>query len=77
MSKNESSVEFADRLDKGEAHSFLEDEEWDEALGLLLGPGGWSGIIRRLKEKGYSEFKIGYVIGELKQKVGKADRTHE
>jgi hypothetical protein len=71
MSKNESSLEFADRLDRGGASSFLEKEEFDEVLGLLLGPGGWTGIIRRLKEKGFSEFKIGYSVGELKQ-IGEA-----
>lgn len=69
MLKNESAVEFAERSDKEEICAFLEDEEFDEVLRSLLGPNGWSGIVHRLKERGYSEFKIGYSIGELKNLV--------
>ena len=74
MLKNENGIEWAARLDKSkEGVPFLEDEEFDDVLRLLPGLGGWKGIINRLREKGYSEFKIGYTIGELKQRIDKMD----
>ena len=58
MLKNENSIEWAERLDKSkEGVPFLEDEEFDEVLRLLSGLGGWKGIINRLREKGYSEYR--------------------
>ena len=74
MLKNENAFGFAKRIDSEEDnHNFLEGEEFDEVLGLLAGIDGWSGIIHRLKERGYSEFKIGYCIGELKHMVDRKD----
>ena len=74
MLKDEDCIKWAKRLDKSEEGiAFLEDEEFDEALLLLPGKGGWEGIVSRLKNKGYSEFKIGFTIGELRQKILKLD----
>ncbi len=72
MLKNENSIEWAERVDKNEEGTpFLEDEEFDEMLRSMLGKGRWKGIVNRWREKGYSEFKIGYTVGELKQKIDK------
>ena len=74
MLKDEDCTKWAKRLDKSkEGVPFLEDNEFDEVLSLLPGQGWWEGIVDRLKNKGYSEFKIGFTIGELKQKILKLD----
>ncbi len=74
MLKDEDCIKWAERLDKSEEGiPFLEDVEFDEVLSLLPGVGGWKGIVTRLKDKGYSEFKIGFTIGELRQKILKSD----
>lgn len=69
MLKNENATEWAKRIDSSEEGAFLEDEEFDEMFQLLMEKGGWKGIIDRWKEKGYSEFKIGYTVGELKRRI--------
>lgn len=74
MLKDEDCMKWAERLDKSkEGVPFLDDDEFDEVLSLLPGVGGWKGIVTRLKDKGYSEFKIGFTIGELRQKILKLD----
>lgn len=77
MLKNEGSIEFAIRLDSGKADSadsFLEDNEFKETIRLLVNSTGWLDFTKKLKGLGYSEFKIGYCIGELKNYIsGKKD----
>lgn len=74
MLKDEDCMNWAQRLDKStEGVPFLEGYEFDEVLSLLPGQGGWEGIVSRFKNKGYSEFKIGFTIGELRQKILKLD----
>ncbi len=82
MLKNENAIEFAKRIckkDDGTDQSFLEEEEFDEILRTMLKTSvqGWSGFVSRLKELGYSEFKIGYCFGELKSRLDRKEIWNE
>lgn len=72
MLKDEDAIGFAKRIcSVKEEQGFLEDEEFDETLGIMLETAaqGWPGFVSKLKKLGYSEFKIGYCFGELKSRI--------
>lgn len=68
--KAEALKDFLERVDETKlGHVFDADDRiisMMDTIGIVLN----SDYLLNLKEKGFSEFKIGYVLGVLKSKVG-------